>query len=229
MLANARLIAGQHQGYCWPTPGLLPAIVWVIAGQRQGYCWPTPGLLLANARVIPGQRQGFCRSTPFLLPANAGQLPTNARVIAGQRRSYCRPMKGLLLANSRAIANQRQGYFRPANVITSQRQSQGYCRPKPGLLPTNGVGKGYTLRGRTGSALIWPTRGHVFEPRLLQQLSLAICMPRLHRAICGAQGVLPMRVGVKCKVFYGHEPPRLESTTTECGVNYKLLQNVYYI
>ena len=28
---------------------------------------------------------------------------------------------------------------------------------------------------------------------------------------------------VKGKVFYGQEPPRGESTTTECGVNYQLL------
>ena len=28
---------------------------------------------------------------------------------------------------------------------------------------------------------------------------------------------------VKSKVFYGHEPPSEESTTTECGVNYQLL------
>ena len=27
----------------------------------------------------------------------------------------------------------------------------------------------------------------------------------------------------KCKVFYGEEPPSLESATTECGVNYQLL------
>ena len=27
----------------------------------------------------------------------------------------------------------------------------------------------------------------------------------------------------KGKVFYGQEPPSIESTTTECGVNYQLL------
>ena len=28
----------------------------------------------------------------------------------------------------------------------------------------------------------------------------------------------------KGKVFYGQEPPSGESTTTECGVNYQLLE-----
>ena len=41
----------------------------------------------------------------------------------------------------------------------------------------------HALSDRTGSALVWHTRGRVVEPQLLQQLSL------------GAQGVLPMRVG----------------------------------
>ena len=31
----------------------------------------------------------------------------------------------------------------------------------------------------------------------------------------------------KGKVFYGQEPPRGESTTTECGVNYQLLAAIY--
>ena len=31
----------------------------------------------------------------------------------------------------------------------------------------------------------------------------------------------------KGKVFYGQEPPSLESTTTECGFNYQLLAVIY--
>ena len=32
---------------------------------------------------------------------------------------------------------------------------------------------------------------------------------------------------VKVKVFYGQEPPKGESTTTESGVNYQLLAVMY--
>ena len=31
----------------------------------------------------------------------------------------------------------------------------------------------------------------------------------------------------KGKVFYGQEPPNGESTTTECGFNYQLLEVIY--
>ena len=31
----------------------------------------------------------------------------------------------------------------------------------------------------------------------------------------------------KGKVFYGQEPPSGESTTTECGLNYQLLAELY--
>ena len=31
----------------------------------------------------------------------------------------------------------------------------------------------------------------------------------------------------KGKVFYGQEPPRGESTSTECGINYQLLAVIY--
>ena len=31
----------------------------------------------------------------------------------------------------------------------------------------------------------------------------------------------------KGKVFYGQEPPSVESTTTECGFNYQLLAVIY--
>ena len=34
-------------------------------------------------------------------------------------------------------------------------------------------------------------------------------------------------VKVKGKIFYGQEPSSGESTTTECGVNYKLLAVIY--
>ena len=33
---------------------------------------------------------------------------------------------------------------------------------------------------------------------------------------------------VKGKVFYGHEPPSGESTTTECGVNYQQHAVMYW-
>ena len=52
----------------------------------------------------------------------------------------------------------------------------------------------YTLSGRTGSALVWHTRGRAFESRLVQQV-LRICRPRKHPAIPGAQGSLLVRVG----------------------------------
>ena len=32
---------------------------------------------------------------------------------------------------------------------------------------------------------------------------------------------------VEGKVFYGQEPPSGESTTTECGFNYQLLEVIY--
>ena len=35
--------------------------------------------------------------------------------------------------------------------------------------------------------------------------------------------LLQYSVYKKGKVFYGQEPPRGESTTTECGVNYQIL------
>ena len=39
--------------------------------------------------------------------------------------------------------------------------------------------------------------------------------------------LLPEAVKKKGKVFYGQEPLSGESTTTECGVNYQLLAEIY--
>ena len=40
--------------------------------------------------------------------------------------------------------------------------------------------------------------------------------------IVTTNATLNVHCKVKSKVFYGLEPPSGESTTTECGVNYKL-------
>ena len=50
-------------------------------------------------------------------------------------------------------------------------------------------------------------------------LSVAIAASLIKRS-----GSIPnVSMGTVAKVFYGQEPPSGESTTTKCGVNYKLL------
>ena len=46
----------------------------------------------------------------------------------------------------------------------------------------------------------------------------------LHLMTCNTS---KLQLYVKCKVFYGQEPPSGESTTTECGFNYHLLSVIY--
>ena len=94
----------------------------------------------------------------------------------------------------------------------------GYVGPRydkvgyggPGYFKVGYVGPGYdkvgyggpgndkgvhTLSGRTGSAFVWHTFPWTRVRAPVATASLAICRPRLHRAIRGAQGVLPMREG----------------------------------